>query len=653
MSLSVAQLPDSNAPDLYGPICGAPHRQINHKRFDHRRVEQSSTDHNQFSDGQLNRNQLSHCQLLATADIARMQSLDSLPMSLVATGLPKVGLALIAGAFGMLLTVAWLKICRLTASLNRREQRIQSLLNIDPLTSLSNRKHLCQTGRHLLSAHPTAAVCLLSINIDRFKAINEGFGHYIGDELLRQVGDRLKNCIAPEDTLARMGNDEFSLLLAPQPAAAPGEATSAFSAQTVRAKAAHRAKRVAECILHEIHQPFYIQSAIQSVAQSTGQTTGQTIGQTTVQGQTHAISIEVSLGIAIGQSQRDFSQLLSQANAAMNQAKKAKARQRKNHHSYLVFQPEMATARAAIARLSQDIQRAVSQEELCVRYQPIVNLETGQTVGFETLVRWQHPNLGLLSPNCFLPTAEEIGLIVDIDRWVMEVACQQLLTWQSQQLNATLSVNLSGSHLGQADLVSTVQGLLSGYPINPANLHLEVTEGVMIADLEAAIATLTQLRQMGLKVSLDDFGTGYCSFGYLQQFPVDILKIDKSFVNGVLPTEHSPSQDNIIVESLLALSERLGIKVVAEGIERNEQYYQLQKMRCAYGQGNLFAQPLTPEAAQALLENATLGQYLPEVPMSESAAAIASRKIQNRNAKTTAKADVKEDIVLSKHLRRK
>ena len=480
-----------------------------------------------------------------------MQPVDPLPLNLVVTGLPKVGLALTAGAFGMVLTFFWLKICRLTASLHRREQHIQSLLTIDPLTSLINRRRLCQMGKQLLSTHPTAAVTLFSINIDRFKAINEGFGHHVGDELLRQVGDRLKQCIAPGDTLARMGNDEFSLLLAPH-AVTKAYKESRPSPQAARSQRAHSAKRVAEQILHAIYQPFYIQSASHPA--------GQAPVQSSANSQTHAISIEVSLGIAIGLPGQEFSQLLSQANAAMNQAKRVKARQRKNRHSYLIFQPEMATASAAIARLGQDIQRAISQKELRVRYQPIVDLETMQTVGFESLVRWQHPMLGLLSPNCFLPTAEETGLIVDIDRWVMEVACQQLLAWQSQQLNVTLSVNLSGSHLGQPDLVSTVKQLLSRYPINPALLHLEVTEGVMIADLDAAVATLTQLRQMGLKVSLDDFGTGYCSFGYLQQFPVDILKIDKSFVSGVLPPGHSPSQDNIIVESLLTLSERLGIK---------------------------------------------------------------------------------------------
>ena len=519
-----------------------------------------------------------------------LQAFDPQPINLMASGSPAMGITIMVGSCSVLLAFFWLRICRLTSMLRRRDQRIQKLLALDSLTSLNNRDTLLQAGEQLLLTFPRANVALLSLSIHQLRAVNDEFGHAVGDELLQQLARRLQTCIEPQDSLARVGDARFSLLLSPY-----------YDAPETRSddSTTERAQALADRILGVLHQPFYVR--------------------------THTICVTASVGIAIsGRSgQRSISRLLSQSMVALAQAEKKPTHSRQEpEQRYAVFVPEMESARASRAQMRRDLAQAIENQALRVRYQPIVSLKTQQTVGFEVLVRWQHPTLGLLSPDRFLPLAEEMGLIVDIDRWVLETACQQLESWQSEQLTPSLSVNLSGMQLSQPDVVPFVRSLLSRYAIAPSQLNLEVTESVLIAEPTQAIATLRQLRQMGLRVSLDDFGTGYSSLEYLSQFPVDVLKIDKSFITAIdhsrepdlpqetdtalftetLSTENCQNPHHVILRSILSLAQGLALEVVAEGIESCDQCTQLWKVQCTYGQGNFFAKPMTGVAASALLK---------------------------------------------------
>lgn len=548
---------------------------------------------------------------------ARLQSIDPMPVHLLSLGSPAIGMTLMMGSFSVLLTFFWLRICRLTSLVRRRDQRIKSLLSLDSLTSLSNRETLFKVGKRLMQAHPNAEIGLLSVSIHRLKYVNDEFGHAVGDELLQQIGHRLQACLGPKDTLARTGGDEFSLLL---------NSCSESSAKAL----AHR-------LLGSIHQPFYIQS--------------QTIEVQASLGIARLIAPPIARSVHASSVVR-FEQLLSQSNIALGQAKKISAAAVDPSRRYVLFAPELAAQQAYQLQMRHDLIRAIDRQELRLRYQPIVSLKSAslkgegagstslqahadansvdfETVGFEVLVRWEHPTLGLLGPDRFLPLAEEMGLIVALDRWVMEAACLQLQKWRSQQLTPYLSINLSGVQLSQPDVASFVRSLLSRYAIPPSQLNLEVTETVLIADPAQAIDTLRQLKRMGLRLSLDDFGTGYSSLEYLHQFPVDVLKVDKSFINKMNQEtshteDHSPSADEhsderskdiygrsysqsstqsqVIVRSILSLAQGLGLDVVAEGIERVDQYQQLQQMQCTYGQGNLFAKPMTGISALSLLK---------------------------------------------------
>jgi len=503
----------------------------------------------------------------------RLHSIEPLPVNLLTAGSPAVGMTLMASSFSVLLAFFWLRICRLSALIRRRDQRIKKLVALDSLTSLSNRDSLFQTGEQLLQTFPNAKIALFSINIHPFKAINDEFGYAVGDELLQQIARRLQTCIGPQDTLARVGDDQFSLLLSPHYDAPLTSTPGASCGQ---------AKTIACQILSVLHRPFYVQS--------------------------HTVCVEASLGIAIAKRPRQgFEQLVLQSMAALAQAKKTPVYPSQDaSHRYAFFVPAMEVKRASNRQMRRDLSQAIAGQELRIRYQPIVSLKTQKTVGFEALVRWQHPTLGLLSPDRFLPLAEEMGLIVAIDRWVLEAACQQLMTWQAEQLYPSLSVNLSGAQLSQPDVTEHVRSLLSRYDINPSQLNLEITESMLIDEPAQAISTLHQLKQMGLRLSLDDFGTGYSSLEYLHQFPVDVLKVDKSFIGKMgspsNPSDHqAPGQ--IIVQSILSLAQGLALEVVAEGIEYEEQRAQLRKMQCTYGQGNFFAEPMTSLSAGALLKH--------------------------------------------------
>ncbi|MEM8503249.1 MAG: bifunctional diguanylate cyclase/phosphodiesterase [Cyanobacteria bacterium P01_D01_bin.1] len=510
---------------------------------------------------------------------------------------PAFGLGLLTGLFSLMLALLGLRVRRLSSLLKGRDQRIKSILSVDPLTGLVNRTALCAAGDQLLQAQTKSEISLIAFNLNRFKAVNDAFGHGVADELLRQVGQRLQTHLGLQDVLARTGIDEFSLLLNPGDEA--------------------RTYRIAEQTLVSIHQPFRIQSQLVRVQGRAGIA----FDREDQGSQTHD-QIQRRLS---AKSVSSVSDLLMHANIAMSQVSDGSLQE----HQYSVFCPEMKEAIAFNVSLQQSMAAAIEQpQQLEVRYQAIVNIKTGKTVGFEALVRWQHPELGLMSPDDFLPVAEELGLIFRIDRWVLESVCQQLVSWRKKGLSPSVSVNLAGSHLSRADLVEYIHSLLVSYAVEPEQLTLEVTENVMIDNPEQAILTLVQLRDLGVRISLDDFGTGYSSLNYLQQLPVDVLKIDRSFIRclgqsdracpvegpkqsakGLVknyPTEFSKAsatsrQDELIVKAILSLASALEIRVIVEGVECLAQWQSLQQMDCAYVQGNYFSKAVEADCAWARL----------------------------------------------------
>jgi len=500
-------------------------------------------------------------------------------MNALALSYSAFGLGLLTGSFSLTLALLYMRINRLTAVLKGKEQRIKSILSADPLTGLVNRTALCTAGDRLLQTQTEREVSLIALNINRFKAVNDAFGHGVADELLRQIGQRLQTHLGPQDMLARTGGDEFSLLLS------PGDET--------------RTCEIAEQILASLHRPFRIQSQLIRIQGRAGIAFAREMQSDRMQRK------------AVERNAATFSDLLMRANIAMFHVGDETLA---TEHQYRVFCPKMRDAIAFKMNLQQSMADAIEQQQqLRVRYQAIVDIKTGKTVGFEALVRWQHPEIGLMRPDDFLPIAEELGLTYKIDRWVLEAVCQQLVSWRIEGLFPSVSVNLSGSHLSRTDLTDYIQDLLASYAIEPGQLNVEVTEGIMIANPEQAIETLQQLKRLGVGISLDDFGTGYSSLNYLQQLPVDVLKVDRSFIRCLgeptkdcsiefaKPLKTSARQDELIVKAILSLASALEIRVVVEGVECVDQWQSLQKMDCAYVQGNYFSRALEADCAYALL----------------------------------------------------
>lgn len=431
------------------------------------------------------------------------------------------------------------------------EAEIERLAFTDPLTGLANRRRLYDVGQQTLGTTDVNCerIALIYLDLDRFKPINDTLGHDAGDELLKQVAARLRLCIRKGDILARLGGDEFAVLLT------DSDLTEA--------------QQVAERIVTTLHQTFHLQG--------------------------HEIQIGTSVGIATTTSlEVPFTQLLTQADIAMY---RAKARGRGN---YVVFDAEMYAEVLSRRQLELDLRQAIEHRQLRVYYQPIVVLANEQIAGFEAVVRWQHPEQGLLSPTDFWSVAEEVGISLPIERWVLRQACYQITEWQARHPTYAplmLGVNLSGRQLVQPDLVPYLKRLLRETGLPPRTLMLEITEDIVIQQAEPAIAALVQLRQLGVSIGLDDFGTGYASLSYLHRFPVDSLKIDGAFVHAI----NQDDKNGEIVRSIITLAHSLGISTIAEGIETFDQFSQLRSLHCTYGQGYFFAEPLTQFAVESFL----------------------------------------------------
>jgi diguanylate cyclase (GGDEF)-like protein len=386
-------------------------------------------------------------------------------------------------------------------------------------------------------------VAVLFMDLDNFKSVNDSLGHEAGDLLLVAVAERLKRCHRSEDTLARFGGDEFIVLL--EDAQGPDEPV-----------------RVAKRIIDELEGPFLLEE--------------------------RELYVRVSIGIAMGKdSTRDPADLLRDADTAMYRAKDEGS-------GYKMFDPAMHERALGRLEAENNLRRAVEAGEFVVHYQPIVGLQSGEVFAVEALVRWEHPERGLLGPDEFVPMAEESGLVVLMGEQIFREACLRAKEWQEEYpRNPPLAifVNLCASQLSRPDLAERVEGILKETRLEGSCLTLDVTETVYVRAIEGNTEALDGLRAMGVRISLDDFGTGYSSFSYLKRLPADAIKIDKSFVRGL----GEDVEDTAIVRTTIELAHTFGMEVVAEGVETEEQAALLEEMGCDFAQGFYFAEPLPPE----------------------------------------------------------
>jgi diguanylate cyclase (GGDEF)-like protein/PAS domain S-box-containing protein len=413
----------------------------------------------------------------------------------------------------------------------------------DPLTNIANRALFSNRVDHALTKLPRigSQLAVLFLDLDNFKAINDSLGHAAGDKLLIAVAERLQDCLRTTDTAARLGGDEFAVLC---------ESVTKVE----------EAIMIAERILQVFQQPFIID------------------GKETFVG--------TSIGIAASCDDAKTSEaLLRNADLAMYLAKN------EGKGTYVVFEPKMREALMERIELEEDLRRGIDHHEFVVHYQPILELTTNNMMGMEALVRWNHPKYGLLSPMKFIPLAEETNLIVPLGAWVLREACRQVQEWRekhSDKHDFSVTVNISIRQFQQKELVDMVSRALLASGLPARCLILEITESFMMQDTEATIAKLQLLKDLGVRLAIDDFGTGYSSLSYLQRFPVDILKIDKSFVDKL----GQGSEGNAVAKAIIMMGDSLNLKTIAEGIEHPEQIGELTSLGCGAGQGYHFAKPL-------------------------------------------------------------
>ncbi len=444
----------------------------------------------------------------------------------------------------------------LANSLEKANSELMQLALHDNLTRLPNRLLLEDRLSQALKVAQRECSCfaVMFMDLDGFKAVNDAYGHQLGDQLLIGVTERLRACVRAQDTLARLGGDEFVLLAA---ISGPDDAAT-----------------LAEKLVQCINEPFVLSR--------------------------YTLSVSLSIGIAVypgdGDVERD---LLLHADAAMYHTKNA------GRNGYSFFEASMNANAVEHLQLLHDLRLAEANGELRLYYQPKFEAPAGPVRGFEALLRWQHPRRGMLSPDVFLPMAEKTGLIVPIGKWVLNEACRQLREWHEQGLsNWTVAVNLSAVQFEQPDLLEVVIDAIERHNIPAEMLTIEVTETVAMRNPETTIETLEKLTAMGVKASIDDFGTGYSSLLYLKRLPASELKIDRAFVKEM----SVGNEDSVIVSAIIALAKALGLQVVAEGVETAEQQHYLTGLGCETLQGFLLDRPMTPQQIRARIAQAQPGE---------------------------------------------
>jgi diguanylate cyclase (GGDEF)-like protein/PAS domain S-box-containing protein len=433
------------------------------------------------------------------------------------------------------------------------EERLQHDAFHDALTGLPNRAMFLDHLRLAIarrSRREALGFAVLYLDVDRFKVINDSLGHPIGDQLLIGLARRLENCLRPGDTVARLGGDEFILLVED---------------------------------LHDESEAITVAERIQKQLQVPFDLSGREVFAT------------VSTGIASSwTSYNDPEDIVRDADTAMYRAKQSgKAR-------HELFDGEMHARATSVLQLETDLRHALERNEFTVHYQPIVGLDDFKLRGFEALVRWQHPQRGFVSPGDFIPIAEETGLIMQLGEWVLRESCMQMERWQTifaSDPPLFVAVNLSGKQFIQQDLIKNVARILEETKINAQCLKLEITESMVMDNVDQATEMLRQLRALGLKLSIDDFGTGYSSLSYLHRFPINTLKIDRSFVTRMADN----NENREIVRTIVTLAQTLGMDVVAEGVETQEQLMMLRTLGCENGQGYFFSKPVDPKGAEKII----------------------------------------------------
>ena len=440
------------------------------------------------------------------------------------------------------------------------EEQLERQAFYDVLTRMPNRALFMNRLQHLFwkehGSESGRLFAVLYLDVDRFKGVNDGFGHQAGDELLKQIARRLEKCVRPSDTLARLGGDEFTALI-----------------EDVHNEV--DATRIAAKINQELSKPFYLGEV--------------------------EVFATASIGIALSSSHyKQPEDMLRDADTAMY---RAKSDGRSRHQ---VFDFAMHERGMSLLRLETDLRRAIERHELVVFYQPVVDITTQTLHGFEALVRWQHPTRGLMTPDAFVPIAEETGMICAIGNWVMLECCRQMRVWQDLYPRTPalhISVNVSTRQLSEADVPAQVLAILNETGLDPRSLSLEITESALMQNLSTSAEVLQRLHDMALTIHIDDFGTGYSSLSYLQNLPIDALKIDRSFVARL---QEGPTQIEI-VRAIVSLAQNLGMGVIAEGVETLAQANALKALNCKHAQGFLFSRPVpAAEAGQIIVHG--LGQ---------------------------------------------
>jgi len=435
----------------------------------------------------------------------------------------------------------------------RMEAELERLALYDPLTGMPNRALFSDRLKHAIERRGrTEAAAVYFLDLDRFKRINDSLGHGAGDDVLREVAARIERTLRPDDTVARFGGDEFTVLCE-----SVGGVLEAVG--------------VADRLQREISRPLRAGGA--------------------------ELRLTASIGIALAEpgDSVDCARLVEDSDAAMYRAKERGGARTE------LFDTAMRERAVRAITIEQELQHGLERGELRLYYQPLVSLDSGEMVGAEALLRWDHPERGLLTPDEFLPVAEESGLIVQVGAWAVGEACRRLRDWDRRNGGDStfgLAVNLSARELTHPDVVSTVLNAVRRSALDPHRLTIEVTESTAMADRDSGFRALRELNAAGVRIAIDDFGTGYSSLDHLREMPADILKIDRSFVAGM--TANSP--DSALVAAAVAMGRALDLQVVAEGIETGEQVADLREYGCPLGQGYLFARPLPPDELDGLLE---------------------------------------------------